>query len=289
MIVMAEQPPMPKITVKSALNLAVIGGIVSLVVGGPAGILCFFLDILRKVLKLSWRLAIFGLVFQLVISKVMGKLGKMAFRIMMAGGPIKAFQSFFFGGLANIFGSLGSFFAGRGALNRLGNFFGALARGCDDRCPSAGLGQMDNGFMDAFSGGGNPFGGGGGNPLEALGAMGGGAGGDPFGVAGNAFDGDGGLFGGGSLTADPFGVSNPFADGPPPPPSPPPPPFEPAPGVKISVRKPGGAPAPAPKAAPMPPPPSAGGAPPPSVDKGWGGMGAPPRKGADGEDGQGDD
>ena len=127
----------------AVIALAVIGGIVSLVVGGPAGILCFFLDILRKVLKLSWRLAIFGLVFQLVISKVMGKLGKMAFRIMMAGGPIKAFQSFFFGGLANIFGSLGSFFAGRGALNRLGNFFGALARGCDDRCPSAGLGQMD--------------------------------------------------------------------------------------------------------------------------------------------------
>jgi hypothetical protein len=194
-------------------------------------------------LKLLWRLQVLFFIFRLAAKPLQKVAMGVGLRVMMAGGPIKALKGAFFGTFASIFADLASLLTGRGPLNGLANFFGKLARGCDDRMPAGGgMGGMGD-MASAFGG---------------MGGMDGMDGGNPFGDAGSAEDLLGGLFGaaaegaggeGGGL----FGA----AAGPPPPPSAPPAPFVAAAseGVKINVRKPGQARTPPPPASPPPPPP----------------------------------
>ena len=207
---------------RAVINVAVLGSMLILV-ARPIGMLCFGLDMVGKLLKLSWRLMVLSFVLRTVGKAAMGPLMQFGLKIMMAGGPIKATKLAFFGTLADLFGGIAAFLAGRGPLDGIASFFGNLARGCDDRCPSRGTDAMDNGFGAAFGGGSGGGMGGGGNPFD----MGGGDAGDVF----------GGLFG----------------DAPMAPPSTPVAPFKPsasAPGVTVRVRAKGA------KSPPPPPPPS---------------------------------
>ena len=217
----------PGSKLRVALNLFVVGSIVAFITS-PHDIAFFALDMLGKAMKLGWRLVAFATVAQLVMKLLLANIMKVGFQVMLAGGPIRAGRSAFFGGLANAFGGLSAFCARREGLGRVADFFAKLARGCDDRMPS-GSSMMDNGFGAAFSGdGANPFGGNGANPFGGDGGMD-----DLFGALGG-----GGSAGGmddlfGALSSDmPSAASSP------------PPKFtaSPPPGVTIKVRPPGSKP-----------------------------------------------
>jgi len=165
------------------------------------------------------------LILRIVLKPASSIMFKAGLGVMMAGGPIKALKGAFFGTFASLFATLASAFSGRGVLDGASTFFGKLARGCDDRCPSTGMG-------DLLGSGSNPFAGsgGGGNLDDLFGGFGGGGGGsleDLFGAAGGAGGDLGDLFGGGmqtgaSLTSPPvsFGTTS-------------------SPGVSVRVRTPG--------------------------------------------------
>ena len=221
---------------KTVLNVVVLASVV-LALLSRVNFSALFFGVLAGSLKLAWRLVVFGIIVRLVAKPAMGLVMKAGMGVMMAGGPIRALRTGFFGSLADAFAGLAVVCSGRVGLGGLANFFGKLARRCDDLVPSSG--PMDNGFAAAFGGGGggaNPFGGGGGGGGPFGGE-------DPFGA---------GAFG------DMFGDAAAVSDTPSPP-SPPPPAFSAsssAPGVTIKVRPPGGGPA-APSAPPPPPGPDA--------------------------------
>ena len=223
--------PNPMAAAKVAINVGVLGMVVALITS-PVGILCFLLDCFGGFLKLAWRLAVFSAVVRAGGPFVMKRAGGLVMRVMMSGGPIKAFKGFLFGGLANVFGSVSSFFAGRGPLDGLAKLFGNMACWCDERMPSGGMGFDPSSLGNAGSsgGGGGLFGGlGDADAMASLlgGGSGlGGAGEDPMAGLADMF-GSAAMGDGGSIDAG-------FA-----PPAPPVQLGSSTPGVKINIRKKG--------------------------------------------------
>ena len=153
-----------KMTPKFVVNVA-IAGTIGIFFLTTVDLVSLFFGLVRKGLKLAWRLVVFS-IFADIGLKLLGRLAKAGFTIMTTGGPVPAFKRFFFGTFSNVFGVLASFCEGRGILSGLGDTFAGLEDACDERIPAAPFG------------GGNPFGGGGGdNPFADL--MSGGAG-SPF-------------------------------------------------------------------------------------------------------------
>jgi len=211
-----QSPPAasgPAARLKLATSCAVVGGAGLLWVGQHDPLL-IAVQVLRKALKLGWRLVALGILINLGMRAV-GVLFKAGFAVMLAGGPICAAKSAFFRGLSRAFDGLASICYGRGPLDSAGRFFDALACGCDDR---AGGGAGMEGLFGGGGGGGSPFGQG-----------------DPFGA-----DAAAGLFGGGVAdpSGSPFGGPSTFgaAD----PPAPFPTSFKSG-GMTINVRAPGAA------------------------------------------------
>jgi hypothetical protein len=130
---------------------------------------------------------------RVLLKPAAGVLFRMGVGIVMAGGPIRALQSSFFGTMARIFAALASFFSRRGSsFSGAADMFGRLAQGCDDRRPAgAGMGGLGGNLADFFggAGGANPYGGGG---IESLL----GQGSDFFGGAPRSATLDDNLFGG---------------------------------------------------------------------------------------------
>jgi hypothetical protein len=174
-------------------------------------IVCLGLDFLGGSLKFGWRFAVFLFVASMA--------ARMVLQVVMAGGPLKALKAAFFGTAGRVCDGLEGIFSERISAPGLAEFFGKVARGCEERTP-----VVNNPF-----GGANPFGGGGANPF-------GGGGANPFGGGG----------------ANPFGGggANPFEDllsaaaageGVPAAPSSPFSATSATPGVTVNVRRPGGA------------------------------------------------
>jgi hypothetical protein len=206
-------------------------------------IVCLGLDFLGGSLKFGWRFAVFLFVASMA--------ARMVLQVVMAGGPLKALKAAFFGTAGRVCDGLEGIFSERISAPGLAEFFGKVARGCEERTPVVnnpfgGANPFGGGGANPFGGGGaNPFGGGGANPF-------GGGGANPFGGGGaNPFGGGGANpFGGGG--ANPFGGggANPFEDllsaaaageGVPAAPSSPFSATSATPGVTVNVRRPGGA------------------------------------------------
>ena len=245
---------------RSALNVVLLAFVASLVIS-PVSILCFMLDLFGGLLKLLWRLQVLFFIFRLVAKPLQKMAMQIGLRVMLAGGPIKAMKGAFFGTFASVFADLASFLSGRGPFNGLANFFGKLARGCDDRMPAGGgMGDMASAFGGMGGMGGADGMGDMADMASAFGGMGGMGDSSPFGDAGSAEDLLGGLFGASAGNTGGEGGGGLFGPAAGPlPPSAPPAPFVAAAseGVKINVRKPGQAKSSPPPASPPPPAPPA--------------------------------
>lgn len=147
---------------RGGVNLAVLAFFVALLASRIDPVV-LALNLLGGALKLAWRLIAFGLVVRVLLKPAAGMLFRMGVGIVMAGGPIRALQSSFFGTMARIFAALASFFSRRGSsFSGAADMFGRLAQGCDDRRPAgAGMGGLGGNLADFFggAGGANPYGG----------------------------------------------------------------------------------------------------------------------------------
>lgn len=134
---------------------------------------CLFVDVSCGLAKLGWRLAIAAV--------VVSSLLKVVFKIVMAGGPLKAGRRAFFGAVASASGGAGAFCEERPFFERWAAPLNGLATSCEGRMPEAGANPFaglgaganpfsagaTNPFDNPFGGGDNPFGGGA-NPFEAM-------------------------------------------------------------------------------------------------------------------------